>query len=110
MGAHLLPLASTVFTSSLLHPNPKLPHFHSFRSINSPIAAARSRWYSDEEPISDGRFGFGPEDDDFDGGKQRTWWSDYDDEELGLDEDDQFWVLKVLNLLELLSDFVLLEA
>lgn len=99
MRAHLFPLPTAVFTSSLLL-NPRPSCFYFPRSIGSTVAAARSRWVSDEEPLSDGRFGFRLEDDDFGGENQRTWWSDCgddDDDELGLDEDDAFWVFKVLN-------------
>ncbi|KAK4798512.1 hypothetical protein SAY86_030838 [Trapa natans] len=98
MRAHLFPSSAALFTSSL-HQNPRLPRLHLLPSIDSTIvAAAKSRWdYDEQEPFSDGRFGFGLglEDDGFDGENQRTWWSDGDDDEFGFDEDDTFWLIKI---------------
>ncbi|OWM85451.1 uncharacterized protein LOC116193184 [Punica granatum] len=87
MRAHLLPLSAPVFTRPLL-PNPKLPYLRLHRSIKSQVAAAKSHWGSDYDD-------FDLEDDDFGNANQRVWWSDYGDDELGFDEDGEFWVFKI---------------
>ncbi|KAK9293109.1 hypothetical protein L1049_021095 [Liquidambar formosana] len=117
MGAHLLPLLTSLTTNPSLplpHPNPNNPMFSytvhrrsimfgglPWNSSGQTIRTGRSKFNLDDEFFTYGEEEEDDDDDDDDdefgftsGAKQRNWWSD---DASGIDdgEDEEYWIFKV---------------